>query len=203
MKLYDCTGAVNPRRIRMFLAEKGMSVEYSQVNIFKGEQHEADFAAINPLKVVPCLELDDGEVIAESAAIARYFEALQPQPALMGESPKEQAMISMWQRRVEENLLGSAIHYFHHSTSGLGEADRYRNAEWGNVNKTQISTAMRWIDKELEQRDYIAGNTYSFADITTLCAIDFAKFLGVDIPAECANLLRWYGAVSARPSAAA
>jgi len=203
MKLYDCEGAVNPRRIRMFLAEKGIELDCAQVDVFKGEQHGSAFAELNPSRAVPCLELDDGAAIAECVAIARYFEAENPEPALLGKTPKQQALVAMWQRRVEDGLLNAATTYFHHATDGLGEPDRYRNAEWGEVNKKQIIETMRWLDRELGNRNFVADDFYSFADITALCGIDFAKLIGVDMPDDCENLRRWHAQMSARPSAKA
>ncbi|MAW81428.1 MAG: glutathione S-transferase [Parvularcula sp.] len=203
MILHDCAGAVNPRRIRMFLAEKGIDIECTQVDVFKGEQYSDEFAKLNPSKAVPCLELDNGEVIAESVAIARYFEASQPEPRLLGETPKEQAVVAMWQRRVEDGLLGASTTYFHHATDGLGETDRYRNQEWGEANKSRVVETMRWLDRELGTRPFIASETFSFADITALCGVDFATFIGVPIPDDCLNLKSWHDRVSVRPSAKA
>jgi glutathione S-transferase len=138
MKLYDCKGAVNPRRVDIFLAEKGIDIDRVRVDVFKGEHRSEEFRILNPSCAVPFLELDDGVVISESAAISRYFEEQKPQPPLMGETPQEQACISMWQRRVEDGLLYAAQHFFHHATPGLGEPDRYRNADWGQANKTRV-----------------------------------------------------------------
>ena len=140
MKLYDCRAAANPRTIRMALAEKAIDVECVQIDLFKGEQHGEAFRKINPFGSVPCLELDDGAVIGESAAIARYLEARQPEPRLLGSTPKEQAVIAMWQRRVEDGVLNAATTFFHHATSGLGETSRYRNADWGQANKKRLAT---------------------------------------------------------------
>tara|TARA_R110002049_G_scaffold247690_1_gene422180 strand:+ start:18009 stop:18620 length:612 start_codon:yes stop_codon:yes gene_type:complete len=203
MKLYDCTGAVNPRRIRIFLAEKGIDIDCAQVDVFKGEQYSEEFTKLNPLKAVPCLELDDGAVISEAVAIARYFEATQPEPCLLGKTAKDQALVAMWQRRVEDGLIGAATSFFHHATDGLGEADRYRNKEWGEANKPRVEETMRWLDQELAGRDFVAGDTFSFADITALCGVDFAGLFGISIPADCTHLAAWHARVSERPSAKA
>ena len=152
MKLYDCKGAVNPRRVDIFLAEKGIEIDRVQVDVFGGEHRSDKFRKLNPSCAVPFLELDDGVVISESTAISRYIEGQQPQPPLMGKTPQEQAYISMWQRRVEDGLLYAAQHYFHHATPGLGEPDRYRNADWGEANKQRAIETMRWLDKELATR---------------------------------------------------
>lgn len=203
MKLYDCKDVVNPRRIRMVLAEKGMTVETVQVDVPKGEQRSAAFRKLNPLAAVPCLELDDGAVISECAAIARYLEASQPEPRLLGSTPKEQALVSMWQRRVEDGILNAATSFFHHATPGLGETDRYRNADWGQANKKRVAETMDWLDRELGNRAYVAGDGFSFADITAVCGIDIAKMLGIEMPDGHRNLKAWHARVSARPSAAA
>jgi glutathione S-transferase len=203
MKLYDCKGAVNPRRVDIFLAEKGIDIDRVRVDVFKGEHRSEEFRILNPACAVPFLELDDGVVISESAAISRYFEEQKPQPPLMGETPQEQACISMWQRRVEDGLLYAAQHFFHHATPGLGEPDRYRNADWGQANKTRVIETMRWIDRELAARPYIAGEAFTIADITALCAIDFAGNLGIAMPDDCTNLKAWHARVSDRPSAKA
>ena len=203
MKLYDCKGAPNPRRMDIFLAEKGIDIEREQIDVFGGEHHSERFSKLNPACAVPVLELDDGEVIAESEAISRYFEEKQPQPSLMGEGARDQAVISMWNRRVEEGLLYAAQNYFHHATPGLKDEGRYRNAEWGEVNKKRTTDTMRWVDRELAERPYIAGDTYTIADITALCGVDFAAHIGIPIPDECQHLKAWHERVSARPSAKA
>jgi len=121
----------------------------------------------------------------------------------MGKTPREQAYISMWQRRVEDGLLYAAQHYFHHATPGLGEPDRYRNADWGEANKQRAIETMRWLDKELATRRFIAGEAFTIVDITALCEIDFAHALGVSMPSDCGALNEWHARVSARPSAKA
>jgi glutathione S-transferase len=203
MKLYDCKGAVNPRRVDIFLAEKGIEIDRVQVNVFGGEHRSDKSRKLNPSCAVPFLELDDGVVISESTAISRYIEGQQPQPPLMGKTPQEQAYISMWQRRVEDGLLYAAQHYFHHATPGLGEPDRYRNADWGEANKQRAIETMRWLDKELATRPFIAGEAFTIVDITALCGIDFAHSLGVSMPSDCGALNEWHARVSARSSAKA
>jgi len=203
MKLYDCKAAANPRSIRMALAEKAIDVECVQIDLLKGEQHGEAFRKINPFGSVPCLELDDGAVIGESAAIARYLEARQPEPRLLGSTPKEQAVIAMWQRRVEDGVLNAATTFFHHATSGLGETSRYRNADWGQANRKRFVDALGMLDRQLAGRDYVAGDEFSFADITAICGIDFAKAVGIELPDGLANLQAWHARISSRPSASA
>jgi glutathione S-transferase len=203
MKLYDCRAAANPRSIRMALAEKAIDVDCVQIDLFKGEQHAEAFRKINPFGAVPCLELDDGAAISESAAIARYLEARQPEPRLLGSTAEQQAVVAMWQRRMEDGLLNAATTFFHHATPGLGETDRYRNPDWGQANKKRFLDALGMLDLELAGRAYVAGETFSFADITAICGIDFAKAVGIELPDGLPHLKAWHARISARPSASA
>lgn len=203
MKLYDCRAAANPRSVRIALAEKAIDVECVQIDLFKGEQHGEAFRRVNPFGAVPCLELDDGVVIGESTAIARYLEAKHPEPRLLGSTPNEQALIAMWQRRVEDGVLNAATTFFHHATPGLGESARYRNAEWGQANKKRFIDTLGLLDRELGSRAYVAGDGFSFADITAICGIDFAKAVGIEMPDGHRNLRAWHARISARPSASA
>lgn len=203
MKLYEFEAFPNPRRVRMFLAEKGVSVDRIQVNVLEGEHRTDAITAKNPSATVPFLELDDGTYISETTSISRYFEAKHPEPSLLGATPADQGKIDMWQRRVEEGLFNSILTYFHHATPGLGDLELYQNKDWGENNRERAHKTMRWLDRELANRPYVAGDAYSIADITALCGIDFCKFVELDIPADCANLQRWYDEVASRPSAAA
>lgn len=203
MKLYEFEPFPNPRRVRMFLAEKGVSIDRVQVNVPEGEHRTAKITSKNPSATVPFLELDNGSCISECAAISRYIEARHPTPALLGTTPEQQGVVDMWQRRVEDGLFNAILTYFHHATPGLGGLELYQNREWGEKSRTRAGETMRWLDRELAGRSYVAGDAYSIADITALCGIDFCKFVDLDIPPECSNLQRWYDDVSSRPSAAA
>ncbi len=203
MKLYEYEAFPNPRRVRMFLAEKGIDIERVQVDVPAGQHRTSEFLEKNPDAAVPFLELDNGEYISETVAISRYFEELHPEPALMGKTPEESAKIEMWQRKAENSLMQCAATYFHHGTDGLGESDRYRNKEWGEKNRDDIVTAMNKLDKQLATNSFVAGNAFSIADITALCSIDFAKAIGISIPDECTHLQRWYKEISQRDSASA
>lgn len=202
MKLYEYEAFPNPRRVRMFLAEKGIDVPRVQVDVPAGEHRQSEFLSKNPDAGVPVLELDNGQFISETIAISRYFEELEPSNPLFGESAEEKARVEMWQRRVEASLPNAVGTYFHHATEGLGD-DRYRNREWGEKNRESAVAAMRRLDARLADSRYIAGDRFTIADITAVCGIDFARAVGIEVPAECANLARWYDEVSARPSAAA
>jgi glutathione S-transferase len=202
MKLYDSQGAPNPRRVRVFLAEKGIAVPIEQVDITKAVNREPAFRAKNPLGTVPVLELDDGTCIAESVAICRYFEETQPSPPLMGVDAKDRAVVEMWQRRMELELFIPVAQVFRNSHPFF--AGRIPQvAEWGEVSRKHAEATMGWLDRELAGREFIAGPRYTIADVTALCGIDFGRVSKIRIAPELANLSRWHAAVSARPSAKA
>jgi len=203
MKLYDYARAPNPRRVRVFLAEKGMSVPSEQVDLAAMAHKSAAFAAINPLQRLPALVLDDGTVIAESIAICRYFELLQPQPPLFGRDPKDMAMVEMWQRRAELHLLFPVSFVFRHLHPAMKDMEVPQVPAWGEANKPRVMEFLQLLDRELAQRRYVAGDNFTVADITALVAIDFMKPAKLAVPEELANVLRWHAQVSARPSAAA
>ncbi|MBN4050492.1 glutathione S-transferase [Gammaproteobacteria bacterium AH-315-M22] len=203
MKLYEFEAFPNPRRVRVFLAEKGIEVPREQINVLEGEHRTAAYKAKNPSATVPCLELDDGSYISGCVAICHYFEAVNPAPALMGDTPTEQAAVSMWQRRVEEGLMDASTTYFHHATPGLGELELYQNKDWGMKNRERTIATMKWLDEELADKPFIVGSHFSIADITALCAIDFVMFAEIATLDDYSNLKRWYGDVSARDSAKA
>ncbi len=203
MKLYEFEAFPNPRRVRVFLAEKGIEVDKEQVDVPSGAHRTEAFRAINSDATVPCLALDDGTTISQCVPISRYFEAKHPEPPLMGKTPSEQAEVAMWQRRVEEGLMNAATTYYHHATPGLGKLEPFQIKEWGEKNRERVFATMELLDKTLADRNYVAGDDYSIADITTLCALDFANYAGMQTPDSCKNLKRWHANVSARPSASA
>ena len=203
MKLYEYEAFPSPRRVRIFLAEKGIEIPREQVDVPAGEHRSAEFLNKNPDGTVPVLELDNGKYISETMAISRYFEEKYPQQPLMGSTAEEKASIEMWQRRVEQSLANALGTYFHHATDGLGEADRYRNKEWGEKNRETAMKSMQQLHEQLAENEFIAGDTFSVADITALCAIDFAAAINIPMPGSLQHLKRWYAAVSQRQSAAA
>ena len=203
MLFYDSPNpAPNPRRVRIFAAEKGIDLSSKEVSIPKREQKAPEYVAKNPRGQTPILELDDGTVIAESVAIMRYLEAEQPDPPLFGTTAREIAEIEMWNRRVEMILMPAIAAVWVH-THPFTAALPGRNVEWGESNRPRVVEGMRFFDESLEGREYLAGSAFSAADILLLTTVDFAKFIGLDMPSECANLLRWHERVSARPSASA
>jgi glutathione S-transferase len=209
MKLYDYAPAPSPRRVRVFLAEKGITLPTVQVDLFKGEQFTDAFRAINPDCTVPVLELDDGTRIADAVGICVYFEAVRPDPPLMGSDPQSRAIITAAQRRAERDGFSAMAEAFRNSTPGMkGHAipgpDSYEQipalAERGRARALRFFATMEAV---LADRPFVCGADYSMADITTLVTVDFAKWIKLAIPEGCVHLRRWHEAVSARPSAKA
>jgi len=203
MKLYDSGRAPNPRRTRIFLAEKGITLPTEQVDMMAKEHKTPEYAAINPLQRMPALVLDDGTVITESIAICRYFEVLRPEPPLFGQGAKEVALVEMWNRRCELNLLFGVAHIFRHSHPAMKELEVPQVPEWAEANRPRVAEFLDILDAQLKSNEFVAGERFSVADITALCAIDFMKPSKVAMPEGLANIARWRAAVSARPSAAA
>ena len=190
MKIYDTKTAPTPRRVRIFLAEKGIDVEYVQVDLSKAENLSPQMRAKNPIAKVPILELDDGTCISESDAICTYFEALQPDPCLMGHSPLEKATIAMWQRQIEFCLFMQVGMCFQHTTAYF--KDRMKSVpEYGVEAGKNASKYLRVLEKQLAQHEYMAGNKFSIADITAICAIDFARVVDIRISDEQIHLQAW------------
>jgi glutathione S-transferase len=209
MKLYDCTTAPNPRRVRIFLAEKGIALPTIQVDLRAGEQFTPPFRAINPACTVPVLEFDDGRRIAEVVAICTYFEAVHPDPPLMGVSAQDRAIVAAWQGRVEREGLLAVAEAFRNSTPGLkgralpGPDDYEQIPALAERGRRRVARFFAAIDRELSEREFIAGDRYSIADITALVAVDFAGWIKLSVPDRCDHLQRWHKAVAGRPSAAA
>jgi glutathione S-transferase len=203
MKLYDSKMAPNPRRTRIFLAEKGISLPTEQVDMMKMEHKTPEYTAINPLQRMPALVLDDGTVITESLAICRYFEALQPEPPLFGTGAKETALVEMWSRRVENNFFATVAAVFRHLHPAMKELEVPQVPAWAEANKPRVAWFLELLDDELAKREFIAGDNFSIADITALCTVDFMKPARLAMPEGAANVKRWHAAVSARPSARA
>ncbi len=202
MKLYDGGRAPNPRRVQIFLKEKGIEIERQQLNINDLEQKSDDFSRINPMQKLPVLELDDGTVIAETVAICRYFEEMQPQPALMGRTPVEKAVIEMWQRRMELEFLLPVAFSFRHLHPGAKTIEPVQISEWGLMNQDRAARFMTFLNDELSKRSYVAGEEFSIADITGLVACQFLKPARLTIPVELDAMREWFERVAARPSAA-
>ena len=202
MKIYDSKTAPNPRRVRIFVAEKGIQIPYEEVDLVKAVNREAEFRKKNPSGTVPVLELDDGTCISETVAICRYLEELHPNPPLMGVDAKDRAIVEMWQRRMELELLlpiADAFRLRHEFFKG-----KIRQLpEYAEVQKKNAEDRLARLNNELANHQFIAGDRYTIADITALCAIDFGRVSKIAIQPDQANLTRWHAEVSARASAKA
>jgi glutathione S-transferase len=203
MKILQTRTAPNPRRVRVFLAEKGIEVPYEEMDLMKGALKTPEFTELNWFQRVPVLILDDGTAIAETMAICRYFEETQPHPALFGTGAVGRAKVEMWNRRMELGLLLSVAQAFRHLHPAMAQLEVPQVAAWGEANKPKALEIAAFMDRELATRPFIAGDEFSVADITALVAVDFMKPARIQRPAELANLERWYQQVSARPSAKA
>jgi glutathione S-transferase len=203
MKLYDGGRAPNPRRVRVFLAEKGIQVPTEQVDLGKLQQRSDAYSAINPMQRVPALVLDDGTVIAESIAICRYFEELQPDPPLFGRGALDSALVEMWNRRAELHLLLPVATVFQHLHPAMKAMVDPQVAAWGEANKPRVIQFLQFLDGELGNRPFLAGAAYTVADITAMIAVDFLRVSKLAVPDNLANVRRWHEAVTARASSAA
>ena len=203
MLLYHDPRAPNPRRVRIFLAEKGVPYDTIEVSIAAAEHHKPEFRKKNPLALLPVLELADGKVLRESMAICRYVEELHPEPNLFGADPWERAQIEQWNRHAELELLLPITQVFR-NTNAFWVGRIKQSADYGEIVRELVGTRFDWIEEELAQRPYLAGPRFTVADITALCAIDFGKVSNLRINAAThPNLAAWHKRVSERPSAKA
>jgi glutathione S-transferase len=201
MKLYDGGKAPNPRRVRIFLAEKGIEVPLVPVDMGAMEHKGEAVAGRNPLQRLPVLELDDGTILTETVAICRYFEELHPMPPLFGTGPLERAMVEMWQRRIEFHLFMPVAQAFRHIHPAMKDWEVPQIPEWGEANKPKALEFLGMLDRELGGREFAAGDAFSIADITGLISIDFMKPARIAVPDELTHVRRWHAALKARPSA--
>jgi len=202
MLLYDMRTAMNPRRVRIFLAEKGLQIPIQAVDGAQNENRTAAFLAINPLGKLPVLQLDDGSYISESISICRYLEAPYPQTPLFGEDPQTQAIIDMWIRRLETEIVLPLTSAFKH-TGAYWQGKYPQDPAFGQWWRERANEAYQWLDQVLADRAFVATASYSMADIVLQCALIMAKPTGTPIPSDCAHVSRWYAEVSARPTARA
>ena len=209
MKLYDCKTAPSPRRVRVFLAEKGIKLDTVQVDLGSGEQFSEAFRKINPDCVVPVLELEHGKCITEVLAICSYLEAVRPTPPMFGRSPEEYATVLMWNAKVEQQGLLAMADAFRNSAKALAYnalpgPDAYRQIpELAERGRDRVNKFLPRLDERLADNDYVAGDFFSLADISAMVFVDFAAWIKIALPDGAENLKRWYGKVSKRPSAAA
>ena len=207
MKFYDCKTAPSPRRVRIFVAEKGIEIDTVQVDLANGEQFSEAFRAINPDCVVPALQLDDGSSISEVLAICDYLEAKYPQPPLIGNTPEERARILMWNTKIEQQGLLSVADAFRNFSKGLkdraqtGPVNYAQIPELAERGRARVEQFFRRLNEQLAGSEYVALDSYSLADISALVAVDFAARVKLAIPDDAGHLQRWHASVSARPSA--
>ena len=201
VRLYDQPRAPNPRRVNIFLAEKGVEIERINVNLMAGEHKQPDYLAKVGVPQVPALELDDGTILTESVAICRYLDALQPEPNMMGRDVMEQIAIEKWQRLVEFRLFATVAACFRHTNPHLAVLED-QCADWGEVNRGRLDGRLGELDRRLEGRDWIAADRLTIADITAIVAVDFLRVIKHRIPESYTNLLAWVERMHARPSTA-
>jgi glutathione S-transferase len=203
MKLYDFKIAPNPRRVRIFIAEKGLSIPVEEVDLFARQSRTPQFLKKNPSGHVPVLELDDGSCLAESVAICRYLELIHPNPNLMGRDAREQAFIEMWQRWMELELFFTVEGYFKH-TDPMFKGRFTQVPIYAQEQHAEALARLQRLDGELAGREFIAADRYTIADITALVALDlFTSLAHQPFPSDLRNVKRWHHTVSARPSAKA
>ena len=210
MKLYHSTSSPNSRRVRIFLAEKGLSIPFVAIDLGKGEQHSESYRAINPRRVVPTLVLEDGTAIGEVPAICRYFEETHPTPPLLGETAKEKALVTMWERRAELEGFAAVMEAIRNAAPGLkgraiaGPHDYQQIPELAERSRLRVKNFFADFDAQLSEFPFVAGARFSVADITALATVDFAaKAISLLVPEDHDSLQRWYRTISSRPSAAA
>ena len=197
MKFYDCATAPSPRRVRIFLAEKGINIETIQVDLMSGEQFSDAFKAINPLSEVPLLELDDGTTISQATAICQYLEEIYPDNPLHGRTPLERALVESSNQQLYMNGFAAGAEALRNSSPG------FKNRAIAERGLQRLDNLFNDLDAHLANSEFIVGDYYSVADISALTIVDFAKWVKKSIPEGCSNLQRWYDQVNDRPSAKA
>lgn len=203
MKLLDGGRAPNPRRVRVFLAEKGVEIPMEPIDMGALEHRSSKVEQHNPLQRLPVLILDDGTALSESVAICRYIEALHPDPPLMGTDIKDQAIVEMWQRRMEMHLLLLVANVFRHAHPAMADWEVPQIKAFSDANRPKVMATLTWLNKELESRPFIAGDRYTIADITAMIALDFMKPARLEMPEGLDHLVAWYQSAKARPASGA
>ncbi|MEL6373740.1 MAG: glutathione S-transferase [Pseudomonadota bacterium] len=205
MKIYEQRSAPNPRRVRIFLAEKGLldQVTFVQLDMDKGELETEAFARKNAWQRVPVLELDDGTCLAETVAICRYLEELHPEPSLFGRSALERAQVEMWNRRVELGFFFQISQAFRHTHPAMAPLETPQVPAWGEANKARALQSLARLNDALAERRFIAADVFTVADITAMCAVNFMRPVRLKRPEGLEHLERWYSEVTERPSATA
>ena len=207
MKFYDCRTAPSPRRVRIFVAEKGIEIDTVEVDLAGGEQFGDAFRRLNPDCSVPVLELDDGTCLTEVMGISRFLEVTYPEPPLFGTTASEQGLVMTWNGKVEQQGLLAMAEVFRNSVPGLkgraltGPIGYEQIPELAERGRQRVNAFFGRLDERLAESDYLAGDFFSVADISALVFVDFAARAKLNAPDDAANLERWYETVSARPSA--
>ena len=202
MKIYDFVGAPNPKKLRVFLAEKGITVPMEQVNIVTAENRTPEFLKKNPLGGLPVLELDDGSYLTESLAIIEYFEELHPNPPMIGTTPLERARVRALERIAELGVLNRVATYFQ-NTHPFMAARIKQSADTAEMAREQLTASLKVLDAKIGTRPFVAGERPTIADCTLFAALEFADFAQAPIDASCTNVARWRAAFNQRPSAQA
>ena len=209
MTFYDYTPAPSPRRARIFMAEKGVTVENIQIDMAKAEQLSEEFRKINPACTIPVLKLEDGTILTENDGIAAYLEAAYPEPPLLGVTPVEKGLVANWQSKVLMEGLSAAAEALRNTSKGMvnrattGPVNYEQIPELGARGLARLTTFMDTLNDRLKGREFLAIDAFSYADITALVVVDFAKWVKVSPTDAHQDLLRWHAAVTARPSASA
>jgi glutathione S-transferase len=203
MKLYDTPLAPNPRRVRWFMAEKGIDdIEIVSLNLFEGQHRQPDYLEKAGLPNVPMLELDDGTCVTESVAICRYLESRYPEPNLFGRTPAEVAVIEMWSRRAEMMVATPMMMAVRHTHPAMGALEK-QSPEVGHYNREAGLRAMKVLDRRLGESEWLAVDRVTIADILAYIGIDFTRMIKLTPPEELTHLGRWFAAMRARPASAA
>jgi glutathione S-transferase len=200
VKIWGGRGGGNPVRVAIFLAEKGIDVPFEPVDLMGGAHRETAFLAKNPTAQVPVLELDDGTCISETTAICRYFERLHPTPPLMGQGALDEAVVEMWQRRIEFGMYAAAREALRHSAPFLRGLEPVQVPEWADINRGRIPSALQLLDQQLQQHRFVAGASFTIADITGVLGFQIFGMLQYALPEEFAGVARWRAELFARPS---
>jgi len=203
MKIYEFKGFPNPARVRIALAEKGLldAAEFVQIDVPGGAHKNPEFLKKNPSGAVPVLETEDGHHISESTAIIEYIDHIKGDPALTGQTAQNRARISMVQRKVEAGFLDAVADYFHHATDGLGpDIETYQNVAWGERRKEVAINTLRWMEEQLQDHDFVAGDDFSAADITAQAGFLFSGFINLEIPESCPKVKSYAARLAERES---
>jgi len=203
VKIYGSRTMGSPRRLAIFLEEKGLDIPFVDVNLYEGEHRTPEFLARNPAALVPVLELDDGTCVAETLSIARYLEELHPDPPFMGRTPLERAILDMWQRQVEFGFYTQIRALFRQTSPYAKFLEPVQLPEWGELNRGYAEDSLRVLDQQLAHNECIAGPDFSWADITVVTSLEGTASTGFQIPEDCKNVVRWFAMASARPSVVA